>query len=277
MSSLLVAPRLKVFPPTSEIFPGIFSRQTPHKCLQVSKLQTSEIFSGIFASNDSSGTQFASNGMLPTPIWFLRNSSCDNKERNFTALPEEYEIFDAENPIVTCKQCFDDLRLPPEHPGRSKSDTYYIIDDTLLRTHTSAHQSQTLRDTADSASSIAKAPIIRTRRLGQLADQLAHRKEKAPNWFPRNSSCDNKLRNSSDPQIDSLGIHLRRPVTESFRLPNWFPRNSSCINGILHLRQPVTEFFRTPIDSLGIQVAITSNGILPTPKLIPSEFICVDQ
>ena len=212
MSSLLVAPRLKVFPPTSEIFPGIFSRQTPHKCLQVSKLQTSEIFSGIFASNDSSGTQFASNGMLPTPIWFLRNSSCDNKERNFTALPEEYEIFDAENPIVTCKQCFDDLRLPPEHPGRSKSDTYYIIDDTLLRTHTSAHQSQTLRDTADSASSIAKAPIVRTRRLGQLADQLAHRKEKAPNWFPRNSSL-----MLADPGVDMFILIPRNSMTS----PRW--------------------------------------------------------
>jgi len=58
----------------------------------------------------------------------------------------KFEIFDAEDPIVTCTQCFDDLRIPPDHPGRSKSDTYYITDDTLLRTHTSAHQSMHLRD-----------------------------------------------------------------------------------------------------------------------------------
>merc|ERR1712078_400244 len=32
-----------------------------------------------------------------------------------------------------------------EHPGRSKSDTYYLTDTELLRTHTSAHQSQHLR------------------------------------------------------------------------------------------------------------------------------------
>jgi phenylalanyl-tRNA synthetase alpha chain len=57
-----------------------------------------------------------------------------------------FEFFLGEDPIVTAKQCFDDLRLAPDHPGRSPSDTYYITDDTLLRTHTSAHQSQHLRD-----------------------------------------------------------------------------------------------------------------------------------
>lgn len=57
-----------------------------------------------------------------------------------------FEFFLGEDPIVTTKQCFDDLRLPPDHPGRSPSDTYYIDDETMLRTHTSAHQSQHLRD-----------------------------------------------------------------------------------------------------------------------------------
>lgn len=64
----------------------------------------------------------------------------------FNGLDEDYKIFDAEDPIVTCKQCFDDLRINPDHPGRSPSDTYYINDETLLRTHTSAHQSMHLRD-----------------------------------------------------------------------------------------------------------------------------------
>lgn len=67
-------------------------------------------------------------------------------EEYFNSLPTEYKIFDAEDPIVTTTQCFDDLRLPPDHPGRSPSDTYYLSDETLLRTHTSAHQSQHLRE-----------------------------------------------------------------------------------------------------------------------------------
>ncbi|KAL7437182.1 hypothetical protein ACHAXM_005482, partial [Skeletonema potamos] len=66
-----------------------------------------------------------------------------------TADGTTYKIFDAEDPIVTTQQCFDDLRIPPDHPGRAPSDTYYITDTKLLRTHTSAHQSQHLRSGVD--------------------------------------------------------------------------------------------------------------------------------
>jgi len=76
------------------------------------------------------------------PLGIIR----DQIQEYFSTLPDEYKIFDAEDPIVTTKQCFDDLRIPPEHPGRSPSDTYYLSDETLLRTHTSAHQSMHLRD-----------------------------------------------------------------------------------------------------------------------------------
>lgn len=38
------------------------------------------------------------------------------------------------------QQNFDSLGFPAEHPGRSKTDTYYINRETVLRTHTSAHQ-----------------------------------------------------------------------------------------------------------------------------------------
>src|SRR6056300_1764910 len=41
------------------------------------------------------------------------------------------------------------LHTRPDHPGRSSSDTYYLDDTTLLRTHTSAHQSEHLRSGAD--------------------------------------------------------------------------------------------------------------------------------
>ncbi|KAL7462935.1 hypothetical protein ACHAXS_003309 [Conticribra weissflogii] len=58
----------------------------------------------------------------------------------------KFQIFNAEDPIVTTTQCFDDLLIPPNHPGRSPSDTYYVTPTTLLRTHTSAHQSQHLKN-----------------------------------------------------------------------------------------------------------------------------------
>ena len=71
---------------------------------------------------------------------------CERIQQYFDSLEEDYEFFLGEDPIVTTTQCFDDLRIPPDHPGRSPSDTYYLTDTTLLRTHTSAHQSQHLRD-----------------------------------------------------------------------------------------------------------------------------------
>ncbi|KAJ3050705.1 hypothetical protein HK097_008311 [Rhizophlyctis rosea] len=50
------------------------------------------------------------------------------------------------NPVVTTTQNFDDLLFEPSHPGRSKTDTYYINSSHVLRTHTSAHQSDVLRN-----------------------------------------------------------------------------------------------------------------------------------
>lgn len=44
------------------------------------------------------------------------------------------------NPIVTPLANFDQLSFPADHPGRSRTDTYYINQNALLRTHTSAHE-----------------------------------------------------------------------------------------------------------------------------------------
>lgn len=35
---------------------------------------------------------------------------------------------------------FDELGFPADHPGRSVTDSYYLNRETLLRTHTSAHE-----------------------------------------------------------------------------------------------------------------------------------------
>lgn len=40
--------------------------------------------------------------------------------------------------LVTTKHCFDDLNIPLDHPGRSKTDTFYVSDKQLLRTHCTA-------------------------------------------------------------------------------------------------------------------------------------------
>ena len=54
---------------------------------------------------------------------------------------KKFELFDNLSPLVHTKNCFDDLRVGPEHVSRRPSDTYYVTNDLVLRTHTSAHQS----------------------------------------------------------------------------------------------------------------------------------------
>jgi len=56
-----------------------------------------------------------------------------------------FEKFDSLSPIVTTAMCFDDLLTLPDHPSRSRSDTYYLDDERLLRSHMTAHQTTLLR------------------------------------------------------------------------------------------------------------------------------------
>ena len=74
---------------------------------------------------------------------YCNKYALDNEQNSFM-------IYDNLSPIVTTKQCFDDLLVASDHISRSSSDTYYLNDSTLLRTHTSAHQSQFIRSGVDS-------------------------------------------------------------------------------------------------------------------------------
>lgn len=38
--------------------------------------------------------------------------------------------------IVSAKESFDPFNFPPDHPARSRSDTYFVNDEIILRTHT---------------------------------------------------------------------------------------------------------------------------------------------
>lgn len=57
-----------------------------------------------------------------------------------------FQFFDNISPIVSVSDNFDKLLIPKDHPARSKSDTYYINETTVLRTHTSAHQNELLNN-----------------------------------------------------------------------------------------------------------------------------------
>jgi phenylalanyl-tRNA synthetase alpha chain len=50
-----------------------------------------------------------------------------------------YEVFDGRE-VETVHHNFEALNVSPEHPSRSRGDTFYLDDSTVLRTHTSPAQ-----------------------------------------------------------------------------------------------------------------------------------------
>jgi phenylalanyl-tRNA synthetase alpha chain len=71
------------------------------------------------------------------------------------SLLPDFKYILPKNPIVSLQQNFDHLLIPASHPSRSKCDTYYVDKNLVLRTHTSAHQSEILTDCKDDAYLVA--------------------------------------------------------------------------------------------------------------------------
>ena len=64
------------------------------------------------------------------------------KSAIFNHFPSNWKLFDDFDPIVTTEQCFDQLLTPKDHVSRLPSETFYVDDARVLRTHTSAHQNE---------------------------------------------------------------------------------------------------------------------------------------
>jgi phenylalanyl-tRNA synthetase alpha chain len=92
--------------------------------------------------------------MLPESVKSKIGSSLHNKKGHPIKIIKDiiykyfvdFEKFDNLPCEVNVSDNFDFLLIPHDHPSRSKSDTYYIDNKTVLRTHTSAHQNQLLQD-----------------------------------------------------------------------------------------------------------------------------------
>lgn len=96
----------------------------------------------------------------------------------------KYAHLNTLSPIVTVAQNFDSLGFPVDHPGRSRSDTYYINADTVLRTHTSAHQADTFRENASEGYTIS-ADVYRRDAIDRSHYPVFHQMEGARMWDRR--------------------------------------------------------------------------------------------
>jgi phenylalanyl-tRNA synthetase alpha chain len=68
-----------------------------------------------------------------------------------------------------------------DHPGRSKTDTYYINKDTVLRTHTSAHQADIFAASESPGFTVA-ADVYRRDAIDRSHYPVFHQMEGARMW-----------------------------------------------------------------------------------------------
>lgn len=85
------------------------------------------------------------------------------------------------HPVVSVHENFDSLGFPPDHPGRARSDTYYINESTLLRTHTSAHEAVLFKANASSGFLIS-ADVYRRDEVDRSHYPVFHQMEGARLW-----------------------------------------------------------------------------------------------
>lgn len=93
------------------------------------------------------------------PLNTIKQLIQDALQKSARRLNEEpYAVHDRLSPFVTTQQNFDDLLTPPDHVSRRPTDTYYANASVILRTHTSAHQTQLIRAAEVRRQSLAFSP-----------------------------------------------------------------------------------------------------------------------
>ncbi|KAI1288289.1 phenylalanyl-tRNA synthetase mitochondrial precursor [Xylaria venustula] len=92
-----------------------------------------------------------------------------------------YKYHNDFSPVVSTHQNFDSLGFAKDHPGRAKSDTYYINSETLLRTHTSAHQAETFGANLSDGYLIS-ADVYRRDEIDRSHYPIFHQMEGARSW-----------------------------------------------------------------------------------------------
>lgn len=92
-----------------------------------------------------------------------------------------YKYHNSLFPIVSVEQNFDSLGFPQDHPGRSRTDTYYLNKDTVLRTHTSAHQRDTFKAN-ESDGFLISADVYRRDAVDRSHYPVFHQMEGAMTW-----------------------------------------------------------------------------------------------
>lgn len=115
------------------------------------------------------------------PIGILR----ELMESKLLSVEPDFKLFNNFTPVVNKYQNFDSLGFPLNHPGRSKSDTYYINENCLLRTHTSAHELecfQWLKNHSNYSGFLISADVYRRDEIDRTHYPIFHQMEGCKVW-----------------------------------------------------------------------------------------------
>ena len=149
-------------PPRREVDPLRTAQQTTHPEENPAAQGFKETLRGseankVVNSGELSGANISSHPYVFDATTNLSPSILNTVDRNIYDVPNHpicitrrliesvfqaptYKNHIAVNPVVTTHENFDVLGFPQDHPGRSRTDTYYVNSNHVLRTHTSAHQ-----------------------------------------------------------------------------------------------------------------------------------------
>lgn len=117
-------------------------------------------------------------------------------------------------PVVTIEQNFNSLGFPVDHPGRSKTDTYYINKDTVLRTHTSAHQADIFRAN-ESKGFLVSQDVYRKDAIDRTHYPIFHQMEGAYTWGRRAARSDKDLAEKIWEDLERIPKHDLTVIDES--------------------------------------------------------------
>jgi len=108
--------------------------------------------------------------------------------------------------VVTVGQNFDSLGFTPDHPGRNRTDTYYINRDTLLRTHTTAHEVDVFRANSSNGYTIS-ADVYRRDAVDKSHYPIFHQMEGALTWDRNDFKSSAELIEKINSDYDTLPKH----------------------------------------------------------------------
>lgn len=95
--------------------------------------------------------------------------------------PLQFTPFSDFSPVVSVYDNFDALGFPQNHPGRSRSDTYYLNKETLLRTHSSAHEIACFKQ-SPTPGYLITADVYRRDTVDKVHYPVFHQMEGARTW-----------------------------------------------------------------------------------------------